>query len=35
MAGERYNEEFKIVAVKQVTEGSYSIEFLLNAKYYN
>ncbi|MFT6449534.1 MAG: transposase [Oleispira sp.] len=25
MAGERYNEEFKIAAVKQVTEGGYSI----------
>lgn len=25
MAGERYNEEFKIAAVKQVTEGDYSI----------
>jgi len=25
VAGERYNEEFKVAAVKQVTEGSYSI----------
>jgi len=25
MAGERYNEEFKIAAVKQVTEHGYSI----------
>jgi transposase len=25
MAGERYNEEFKVAAVKQVTEGGYSI----------
>jgi transposase len=25
MAGERYNEEFKMAAVKQVTEGGYSI----------
>ena len=25
MAAERYNEEFKIAAVKQVTEGGYSI----------
>ena len=25
MAGERYNEEFKIAAVKQVTENGYSI----------
>ena len=25
MAGERYNEEFKIAAVNQVTEGGHSI----------
>jgi len=25
MAGERYNEEFKIAAVKQVTENGHSI----------
>ena len=25
MAGERYNEEFKVAAVKQVIEGGYSI----------
>lgn len=25
MAGERYNEEFRFAAVKQVTEGCYSI----------
>lgn len=25
MAGEQYNEEFKVAAAKQVTEGRYSI----------
>jgi len=25
MAGERYNEEFKVAAVKQISEGGYSI----------
>ena len=30
MAGERYNEEFKIAAVKQVTEGGYSLTYVAN-----